>query len=61
MTKQQLQEYIQRRLLARAASKYPHDEHLQLVYQLGFLQAQLANAMYDDSKYVDKFKQSIEQ
>lgn len=61
MTTSEYQEYIRRQLVAIAASKYSHDDNLQLVYQIGFLQAQLADAMYNDSRVADRFKMSIEQ
>lgn len=59
MTQEQYVKYIQSRLVTLASKKYSHDEHLQLIYQIGFLQAQLAQAMYNDSKVANDFKRAL--
>lgn len=59
MTPDKYREYIQQHLLAQAASKYKHDEHLQLVYQIGFLQQQLAEAMCRDTHTYLAFRQQV--
>ena len=51
-------EYIQAQLEVLGSSKY-QDHQAQLVYQLGFLQAQLARAMARDSLVVDCFKLTV--
>lgn len=61
MTKQEYQQYIRRQLLDKAVSKYPNDTHKQMIYQLGFLQAQLAEAMYNDNHIANQFKHSVKQ
>lgn len=61
MTKEEYQQYIRRQLLDKAVSKYPNDADKQMIYQLGFLQAQLARAMYNDSNVAHAFKQTIKQ
>jgi hypothetical protein len=58
MTREQLQEYIQTRISTRAALKYP-DRADQLYYTVGFLVAQLADAMYNDSRVAYKFKDTV--
>ena len=59
MTQQEYQQYIRKQLLDKAVAKYPNDPDKQMKYQLGFLQAQLANAMYNDSYVALAFKHSI--
>lgn len=51
-------EYIQAQLEVLGSSKY-QDHQARLVYQLGFLQAQLARAMARDSLVVDSFKLTV--
>lgn len=55
MLAKQYQDYIRRRCLELAVAKYPNDPHKQMLYQIGFLQAQLANAMSTDSHIANKF------
>lgn len=59
MITEQYIEYIRKQLLARAVAKYPNDPHRQMLYTIGFLQAQLANAMSNDSSIANKFKQAV--
>ena len=42
-----------------AAARYPHDIKLQMIYQLGFLEQQLASAMHKDSRVFDEFTACI--
>lgn len=48
-------------LLERAVKKYPNEPQLQLLYQIGFLEAQLAEAMRNDTRTVDNFLCAIDQ
>jgi len=50
---------IRKLLLERAARLYPNQPQLQLIYQIGFLQAQLAEAMCDDSRIRSRFRASV--
>ena len=52
-------EYIRRELKNKAQTKFPIDQNKQLAYQIGFLQAQLAHAMYEDSRTLHRFKSNI--
>ena len=61
MTKLEYQQYIRRQLLERAVRKYPNDTHKQMLYTIGFLQAQLADAMYNDTHVAYGFRQQIKQ
>jgi hypothetical protein len=42
-----------------ASNKYPNMPHKQMLYQIGFLQAQLAEAMAQDSRTADRFKSAV--
>jgi hypothetical protein len=59
MTKDQLQEYIQTNVSTLAAGKYAN-KHDQLYYTVGFLIAQLAEAAYNDSHTLYKFRDTVE-
>jgi hypothetical protein len=59
MTKQEYQIYIRKQLLELAVKKYPDDAQKQMIYQLGFLQAQLAEAMYNDNHIANTFKHTV--
>ena len=59
MTHAEYQQYIRKSLLELAAKKYPGDPHRQMIYQLGYLQAQLADAMYNDSQIAAKFQANL--
>jgi hypothetical protein len=61
MTALEYQQYIRKQLLERAVAKYPNDTHKQMLYTIGFLQAQLAHAMYNDTNVAYGFKHRIKQ
>jgi hypothetical protein len=46
-------------LLELSARKFPNNPRLQMLYQIGFLQAQLAQSMADDNRASYKFNQAI--
>jgi hypothetical protein len=52
-------QYIRTELVEQAVSRYPNNPRLQLLYQIGFLQAQLAWAMQQDNLTYYRFKQCI--
>lgn len=52
-------EYIRSELLARATERYPNNPRLQMLYTIGFLQAQLGEAMRADNWVYHRFKQSL--
>ncbi len=54
-------EFIRAELLELSARLYPNNPRLQMLYQIGFLQAQLAEAMRDDNRCYYRFQQAIEQ
>ena len=59
MTQDQYIAYIRNNLLELAVKKYPNDPHRQMLYTIGFLQAQLANAMYNDTSIAHQFKRAV--
>ncbi len=59
MTKQEYQLYIRKQVLESAVRKYPNDTHRQMLYTIGFLQAQLADAMYNDTRVAYGFRQQV--
>lgn len=60
MTQDQYITYIRNNLLELAVKKYPADPHRQMLYTIGFLQAQLAEAMRNDSLTAIKFKHQVQ-
>jgi hypothetical protein len=56
MTREQALDYIQTRIRALAVSRYPNDQHRQLLYTVGFLQGFTADLMREDSLNFIKFK-----
>ena len=60
MLAKQYQTYIRKQTLELAVAKYPNDPHKQMLYQIGFLQAQLAECMHKDNHmaymYFDRIK-----
>jgi hypothetical protein len=52
-------DYIRTKIRELAAAKYPNDQEQQLMYTIGFLQAQLAACMLRDSLHRDHFIQAI--
>jgi hypothetical protein len=61
MAKEQYRQYIRQELLAQSAARYPNNPRLQMLYTIGFLQAQLAEAMHSDNITYYRFRQCIEQ
>jgi hypothetical protein len=61
MTTRQYRELIRQQLLEQSAARYPSNPRLQMLYTIGFLQAQLAEAMHRDNITYYKFQQCIEQ
>jgi hypothetical protein len=59
MTESQYRSWIREDLLELAAAKYPNNPRLQILYQIGFLQAQLAQNMTDDNRASLRFNQAI--
>ena len=52
-------DYIQSEAWAVAVKKYPNDRNLQWIYVHGFITAQLALAVENDSSVIYKFKAAI--
>jgi hypothetical protein len=52
-------QWVQEDLRALAAAKFPGNPDQQVLYQLGFLQRMLADAMWDDSKISNTFARSL--
>lgn len=52
---------IRQLLLDRAVKLYPNEPRLQMLYQIGFLEQQLAEAMRVDSKITDQFVKCVKQ
>jgi hypothetical protein len=61
MMARQYREHIRQQLLAQSAARYPSDPRLQMLYTIGFLQAQLAEAMHRDNITYTRFQHCIEQ
>jgi hypothetical protein len=61
MAAKQYRELIRQQLLEQSAARYPNDPKLQMLYTIGFLQAQLAEAMHRDNHAYYKFQQCIDQ
>ena len=61
MTTRQYREHIRQQLLEQSAARYPNEPKLQMLYTIGFLQAQLAEAMQRDNLAYYKFQAAIEQ
>ena len=60
MTYEQLRSWIRQDLLELSARKFPNNPRLQMLYQIGFLQAQLAQAIRADNHNYYRFKQAVE-
>ncbi len=52
--------WVRNELVAVAAAKYPNDPTKQMIYSIGFLESQLANAFRTDSRVYDDFKRSVQ-
>jgi hypothetical protein len=61
MTYQQLRSWIRQDLLELSAQKFPNNPRLQMLYQIGFLQTQLAQSMNDDSRVSQRFMAAYKQ
>ena len=61
MMARQYRELIRQQLLAQSAARYPSNPRLQMLYTIGFLQAQLAEAMHKDNITYTRFQHCIEQ
>ncbi len=55
------QQNIRAVLLEQSVQRFPNNPRLQMLYQIGFLQAQLAEAMRSDNLAYSRFKQCIDQ
>ena len=61
MSTQQYRQLIRQQLLEQSTARYPTDPKLQMLYTIGFLQQQLAEAMQRDNITYSRFTQCIEQ
>ena len=61
MTTRQYRELIRQQLLEQSAARYPNEPKLQMLYTIGFLQQQLAEAMQRDNITYSRFQQCVEQ
>ena len=61
MMTRQYRELIRQQLLEQSAARYPGNPRLQMLYTIGFLQAQLAEAMHRDNITYARFQHCIEQ
>jgi hypothetical protein len=59
MTREQYRSWIRMDLLELSARKFPNNPRLQMLYQIGFLQAQLAHNMSDDNRASYRFHEAI--
>ena len=53
-------EYIRTELLEKASRLFPNNPRLQMLYQIGFLEAQLGEAMRDDNKNYYRFRKALD-
>ena len=53
-------EYIRTELLERSSQLFPNNPRLQMLYQIGFLEAQLSEAMRDDNKNYYRFQRALD-
>jgi len=61
MTQKQYLQWIRTNMLEQASQRYPNNPRLQMIWQIGFLEAQLAHAMHKDSYVAGGFRACIEQ
>ena len=61
MMTQKYRDWINEQTLALARKKYPNNREQQYAYINGFLMAQLAQAMYNDSQAVSDFRRALKQ
>ena len=61
MTYEQYRSWIRQDLLELSAQKFPNNPRLQMLYQIGFLQTQLAQSMNDDSRVSQRFRTAYTQ
>ena len=60
MTKEQYHIWLREQLVSIASLRYPGNQQLQMIYQIGFLEQLLASAMYKDSRVYDEFTACID-
>jgi hypothetical protein len=59
MTQDDWVKWIRAELVQVASHKFPNDPRKQMIYSIGFLEAQLAANFRTDSRCYDTFKQAI--
>ena len=59
--KEKYLKYVQTTLMELAQEQYPDDKGLQRIFLIGFMYAQLAEAMYADSYALKRFQTCTEQ
>jgi hypothetical protein len=60
MTQTQYLQWIRTNMLEQASQRYPNNPRLQMIWQIGFLESQLAHAMSNDNKTASGFRACIE-
>ena len=60
MTQTQYLQWIRTNMLEQASQRYPNNPRLQMIWQIGFLESQLAHAMHSDNKVAGGFQACIE-
>jgi hypothetical protein len=60
MTQTQYLQWIRTNMLEQASQRYPNNPRLQMIWQIGFLESQLAHAMSNDNKVAGGFQACIE-
>jgi hypothetical protein len=53
--------WVRQELVQVASAKYPNNPRAQMIYSIGFLEAQLASAFRTDSQVYDDFKRAVQQ
>ena len=59
-TKERYLRYVQSTLMELAQEQYPGDTNLQRIFLIGFMYAQLAEAMYADSYAYKRFNDCVD-
>ena len=59
MTQSQYLQWIRTNMLEQASERYPNNPRLQMIWQIGFLEAQLAHAMQHDNYVANGFRACI--
>ncbi len=60
MTHDDWTRWVRNQLVQVASNKYPNNIQQQMIYQIGFLESQLAGAIRTDSRVYDNFKRSVQ-